>query len=272
MIPRANIIQWRAYAPWPLEAQIEQDMVLSRILIEIFSDPFLCSELAFRGGTALHKIFLKTPARHSEDIDLVMIHPGSIGKILDSIRGALDHWLGTPRRTRTENRVKLIYKFESESHPITNIRVKIEINTVENITVLGLHHRPYSMNNPWYTGSANITTYMLEELLGTKLRALFQRKKGRDLFDLSLVTRFFPALNFDQVVQCFQVYMSNAGARVSRAEFEANLAEKINDPVFKEDIVPLLSQEMISLYNINAEMTFLLKNFIEKLPGDPWKG
>ena len=40
------------------------------------------------------------------------------------------------------------------------------------------------MENSWFTGSAELTTYHFEELLGTKLRALYQRKKGRDLYDL----------------------------------------------------------------------------------------
>ena len=70
--------------------------MLSRIIIEIFSDPFLSSILAFRGGTALHKIFLQQPARYSEDIDLVMIQQGPIGEMIDGIRAKIDPWLGDP--------------------------------------------------------------------------------------------------------------------------------------------------------------------------------
>lgn len=62
MIPTANIIEWQEYAPWGSTEQVEQDLILSRILVELFSDPFLRKELAFRGGTALHKLFLKSPA------------------------------------------------------------------------------------------------------------------------------------------------------------------------------------------------------------------
>lgn len=112
MIPKKHILQWSAKAPWSLESQIEQDLVLSRIILEIFSEPLLAKKLAFRGGTALHKLFLLEPGRYSEDIDLVMIEQGAFGKILDGIRSKLDHWLGEPRRTRSENRVKLLYKFD----------------------------------------------------------------------------------------------------------------------------------------------------------------
>lgn len=47
MIPRAHITAWRANAPWSRDAQVEQDLVLSRALVEIFSDPLLNSQQLF---------------------------------------------------------------------------------------------------------------------------------------------------------------------------------------------------------------------------------
>jgi len=58
MIPRAHITAWRRTAPWSSDAQVEQDLVISRALVEIYSEPALSSSLAFRGGTALHKLYL----------------------------------------------------------------------------------------------------------------------------------------------------------------------------------------------------------------------
>ena len=71
MISRRYIEEWKTYASWPENAQVEQDLIIERALIEIFSDELLKENLAFRGGTALHKIYLKPQARYSEDIDLV---------------------------------------------------------------------------------------------------------------------------------------------------------------------------------------------------------
>ena len=71
MIPRRYIEEWRQDAPWPDNAQVEQDLVIERALIELFSDDLLRENLAFRGGTALHKIYLNPQVRYSEDIDLV---------------------------------------------------------------------------------------------------------------------------------------------------------------------------------------------------------
>jgi len=53
--------------------QVEQDLVICRALVEIFSDDWLASSLAFRGGTALHKLYLNPQPRYSEDIDLVQV-------------------------------------------------------------------------------------------------------------------------------------------------------------------------------------------------------
>jgi len=70
MIPKIYITQWKKNAPWNNDYQVEQDLVIERALVEIFSDSELKEQLAFRGGTALHKLFLKPQARYSEDIDL----------------------------------------------------------------------------------------------------------------------------------------------------------------------------------------------------------
>jgi predicted nucleotidyltransferase component of viral defense system len=93
MIPRAHVTAWRANAPWPTDAQMEQDLVLPRALVEMFAQPAVAQGLAFRGGSALHKLFLKQLGRYSEDIDLVQIAVGAIGPTIDSIRKTLDSWL-----------------------------------------------------------------------------------------------------------------------------------------------------------------------------------
>jgi len=105
VIPRDFITEWRKIAPWVQDYQVEQDLIISRALVEIFSAPRLASALAFRGGTALYKLHITPAARYSEDIDLVQVHAGPIGPTLDLLRAALDPWLGTPQRSQSEGRV-----------------------------------------------------------------------------------------------------------------------------------------------------------------------
>lgn len=165
--------------PWQDKAMVEQDLIISRALVDIFSDEFLASQLAFRGGTALHKLYLSPQPRYSEDIDLVQINPGPIKPIMFRLGEVLD-WL--PDRVTKQKRYNntMLFRLESEIPPVVPIRLKIEINCFEHFNELGLVKIPFSVSNSWYTGDCEITTYRLNELLGTKLRALYQRRKGRD--------------------------------------------------------------------------------------------
>jgi len=231
MIPQANITAWRPHAPWADDAQVEQDLVLTRAVIELFSEPELQGKIALRGGTALQKLFSQPPCRYSEDIDLVQTESGPIGTILDACRSQFDPWLGKPTRSRGLGSVVLVYRFESEIPPIRPMRLKMEINTREHFAVFGFVRHRIAADNPWCKGQADVTTFAIDELLATKLRALYQRKKGRDLVDLWL-TISRGMLDPDRVVACFIEYMKHEGHAVSRAQFEQNLHDKQADPVY----------------------------------------
>lgn len=240
MIPQAHIIAWRAHAPWSDDALVEQDLVLSRALVEIFSNKTAATNLALRGGTAYHKVFLGKPARYSEDIDLVQTVEGPIGPVLDALRDQLDPWLGKARHKKGEGGTTLTYKVDSEIAPVRPLRVKLEINTREQFTVFGHEKRPFAVTSPWFTGKAEVVTYALDELLATKLRALYQRKKGRDLYDLWLALKSGEA-DPKRIVKAFARYLKHEDTKITAADFERNLAEKIADKAFVGDLAPLLA-------------------------------
>ena len=240
MIPRRYIEEWKEFAPWPENSQVEQDLVIERALIEIFSDPFLNENLAFRGGTALHKLFLKPQARYSEDIDLVQIKTGPIKPILVKLRECLA-FLGTKRNITTSIHNNTIeYRFETEIQPIIRMRLKIEINCREHFTVLGLQQVPFKIQNGWFNGECMINTYYIEELLGTKLRALYQRRKGRDLFDLDLALSKLD-IDISKLIQCYKEYINfSDGASPTSKMFVINMEEKMKDNEFRNDIFTIL--------------------------------
>lgn len=178
MIPIPYIDAWRPEAPWQDDAMVEQDLVLSRALVEIFRVPELADALAFRGGTALHKLHLAPGARYSEDIDLVQTRPEPIGPTFDRVRAVLDPWLGSPKRDLKEGRVNLVYRFTSEGPLSRPLRVKIEINSREHFSLLGWERRPFAVDSEWFTGEAVLTTFALDELMGTKLRACTNARRA----------------------------------------------------------------------------------------------
>jgi len=223
---------------------VEQDLIISRIVVALFSDPFLRAALIFRGGTALNKLCLSRPLRYSEDVDLVQREAGPIGPVFDRVRAVLSDFLGeSPARKQGPGVVNLVYRTLSEDVPPLSLRIKIEVNTREHFRVLPPVERSLCVKSRWFTGEARIPVYATEELLGTKLRALYQRRKGRDLFDLGAALRELapdPAV----IADTFQRYMAAQGQRVTQSDFIANLAAKLEHPGFTEDCVPLLKPGM----------------------------
>ena len=78
MIPYNTITNWGVSHPWPTREQIEQDMLLSKAICDIYCNEKLSGELVFRGGTALNKLILREPYRYSEDLDFVRTTSGGI--------------------------------------------------------------------------------------------------------------------------------------------------------------------------------------------------
>lgn len=267
MIPRDYVTAWRTRAPWVQDSQVEQDLILSRALVEIFSHPVLAEGLAMRGGTAIYKLYLQPPARYSEDIDLVQAEAGPAGPMMDAVREVLNPWLGTPKWRQTEGRVTFVYRLDSEGMPPLPLRLKVEINTREHFSVFQLARVPFVVESRWYMGAADVVTYGLDELLGTKLRALYQRRKGRDLFDLATALED-ERTDPQRIIAAFQQYMDHGHHHTTRAQFEQNIASKLSDPQFTADIGPLLSHGY--RWNVEQGAKIVLERLGALLPGEPW--
>lgn len=268
MIDQKSLAMWGSYAPWGDAAQVEQDLVISRALIEIYNHTLLKEELAFRGGTALQKCFFENPTRYSEDIDLVQIKKGPIGAISNALHDTLNPWLGKPNVKRWAERLTFKYSYLSTDQN-KKMRLKIEINTAENYNFLDFLEKPFAVGSDWYAGHTVIKTYQIDELISSKLCALYGRKKGRDLFDLARAIELLP-LNVEQVLQCFNDYLRRYDKKISRAEFEDNLYRKRKSDEFKQDILPLLPID--KHHNFNHDFELVMDKIISKIPGDAWKG
>jgi predicted nucleotidyltransferase component of viral defense system len=234
MIPIRYLEEWKENAPWPSYAQIEQDMIISRALVEIFSDDLLKKSLAL-----------------------------PINPILKRIRERLS-FLGTKRTVKQHiHNNTIIYRFETEIQPIVNMRLKIEINTREHFNVLGLKEIPYKIANTWFSGECNLTGYELEELLGTKLRALYQRRKGRDLFDLYWVMTH-QDVDAGKIVRCYKKYMEySVDKPPTQKQFLANMEEKIMMKEFTDDVHLILKKGV--LYDDGEAWEVVRKTLIERI-------
>lgn len=273
MIPSQNIIAWAHVAPWAEQRQIEQDLIISRALVDIFADPFLQGELRFRGGTALNKLHFPTPLRYSEDIDLVRTSSGGIGPILDRLRAVLEPWLGQAKFDQSAVVPKFKFRVAAEDGNEAPIRLKVEINTREIDAFDSPVHMPFEVANPWFSGNAEIPTFSNEEMLATKLRALLQRDKGRDLFDLAHALNVFPELNKQQVVDVFGQYLAASDLEITRAQAQERMLAKFAQGNLLMDMRPLLSADQAEAVNEDITKTSFKRIFvdlIDLLPGEPW--
>ncbi|MBA3954911.1 nucleotidyl transferase AbiEii/AbiGii toxin family protein [Candidatus Dependentiae bacterium] len=262
MIPRNYILEWTENVPWGNLQQVEQDLLLTTMLLKLYTHPILKETLAFRGGTALNKLIFKPASRYSEDIDLVQITTGPIGPTLTIIREIMDPLLGKPTYDGTKAGATLTYKTTSEEGLV--LRLKLEINTREHFSILGFQDYEFVSTSSWHSGTALVRSYRIEELLGTKLRALYQRRKGRDLYDLYTALTTIDGLNKDEIIRCFLEYMRYEQRAISQESFLSNMEAKLKNKEFREDIAPLLPRHILT-FDPDAAYEQVRQHLLEKL-------
>lgn len=235
MIPPSAITAWGLRRPWPNRAAIEQDLLLARTIVAIYNHSLLTEELVFRGGTCMHQLHLIAPRRYSEDLDFVRRTHAGIGPVLDALRDVAQHLGLTVSGTDIASTPKMRLRATAEDDPTQQLRIKVEINTHETRTARPVLRLPFTVASTWFHGTSDVLTFQPAGLVATKLRALYQRKKGRDLFDLWLALtemRLEPA----EIVDCFTPYRPPG---YTTATATANLLDKVADSVFRRDLEPL---------------------------------
>ena len=256
MLSQNDVNEWKKKANWLNEDQVEQDLLISICLVKIYNHSYLKERLAFRGGTAINKLIFPEALRYSEDIDMNRLENDSAGPIIDGIREALeDVFPNKAKYKSTDQSIKLTYTYQSITG--RNRKLKIEINVRETLPLEEIIDYPFEVISDFFSGKTNIRGYCREEMIGTKIRALYQRKKGRDLFDLYELGKL--DLDWDKVVESFKKL--NLG--VSQEDFEKNLEEKMKDSSFLGDMEPLLPTNV--KYDINMAYEWFLKEVSPKL-------
>ena len=153
------------------------------------------------------------------------------------------------------------------------IRLKIEINTREIEVFDAPMALPLEVANPWFSGTAAIPTFSREEMLATKLRALLQRDKERDLYDLVHALEVFGGLDIDRIVEMFGQYLQLSGQAISRAQAQKRMFAKLAKPRFLLDVRPLLAAAQVEALTKESTAESFRRVFmtlIDRLPGDSW--
>ena len=126
--------------------------------------------------------------------------------------------------------------FRTLSEAGLRIRIKIEVNTHERSPARPHIHVRHGVDSRWWSGEAGVRTFEPAELIATKIRALYQRSKGRDLFDLWLALTELH-LEPGRILDAFGPYRPDG---LTAALSIANLRAKVSDAGFRADLAPLV--------------------------------
>jgi len=277
-LTRRDVLAHQVVVPWPSLRQVEQDLLLCRSMAALFDDKFLRSQIAMRGGTLLHKVHLAPASRYSEDIDLVAYGDRPEGHIEAGVRRVLKPLLGDPvdsawdnlrlaiRNLAQPSRVlRLTYAATPVSEAGKDMFIVVEANVSERKPHRAVVEIPFEHSFRGQNHKSILMGYDLHEMLGTKMRALFQRRRGRDLFDLYWALKEAnPAVDPALVVDSFIHYLKQEGTKAGRADFVGILDGHLGDKGFCTDMDQLLRVGLS--YDPQAAGVLVKEQLLQRLP------
>jgi predicted nucleotidyltransferase component of viral defense system len=277
-LTRRDVLAHQTAVPWSGQRQVEQDLLLCRAMVAVFNDTFLQTQVAMRGGTLLHKVHLAPPARYSEDIDLVVFGTRPEDHIRKALKRVLHDVLGNPktsawgalslaiRNTVKPSRVlRMTYSVPSVVEQGLGLEIVVEANVTERRPHRPIVQIPFEFLFRDAPLRTKVNGYDIHEMLGTKLRALFQRRRGRDLFDLYwAMTMSKPTVDPAAVIESFEHYLQQEGSTAGRAEFTELLEAHLADRGFRSDMQPLLRAGVV--YDPREAGEYVKKRLLSLLP------
>lgn len=279
-LTQRDVLAHQAAVPWPSALQVEQDLLLCRSMHAIFSDAFLREHVALRGGTVLHKVHLAPPARYSEDLDLVATSARPEAHLRKALTRVLGEVLGKPARSawgalslavrnaaRPSRVLRSTYDVASVAEPGRTVRIVVETNVTERHSHRGIVAKDFEFELGGSTLRCVLRSFDIHEILGTKMRALFQRTQGRDLFDLYHALRTDASIDARTIVDAFLHYMDREGTLAHREEFVALLEERLRDRGFRSDMHSLLRPGVD--YDVQAAAALVKERLLSLLPPAP---
>ncbi len=277
-ITRQDILAHQTVVPWAAQYQVEQDLLLCRSMAALFDDDFLSSQIAMRGGTLLHKAHLAPASRYSEDIDLVVVGTRPEDHVRRAIRRVLAVVLGEPKASvwgtlklalrnavQPSRVLRMTYSLPSIIEPGRMLDIVIEADVTERKPHRAVVKIPFSFPFRDKHVQTHIKGYDIHEMLGTKMRAMFQRKRGRDLFDLYwALTKSAKPVDPVAIIESFQHYMKQEGTTAGRAEFVEILEAHLKDRGFCSDMDLLLRHGIT--YDPQTAGSYVKTHLLSRLP------
>lgn len=245
----------------------ELDYRLVHALSAIYGSSFLKERLCVKGGTAINKLYLKETSRLSVDLDFN--HIGSkeqVAKEKRNLREKITELLKAQDPSYSVTHTKR--KYEQTTLKIgyrtvggTPQNFKLEISHVERFPIL----EPVEKQLETSEGRFGISTYQLEELTATKLRALFERLKGRDIYDLYFVSELKPRPEAISTRKLFLYYFYRSKKVFNPKVYFRNLDEKYKSGRYIDDVSKFVKPTVQFSFKAATEHVISYYSFLEEL-------
>jgi predicted nucleotidyltransferase component of viral defense system len=256
-LTQTSIRTWADENGIPSLIMAEQDLRLLYALRAIYSDPYLSSRLGLKGGTALNKLYFPELGRLSLDLDFNAL--GTKEGVFSDRWPVVDRITAHLTRQDSNYVIKTNYSYEQTTIrarylPTLGTRsqsIKLEISFVERFPILAPVVK--SLEIPALGEPLSIQSYALEELVATKIRALHDRMKGRDIYDLDQAA----TLPLDETVVRKMVlyYFYRARQVFDYKSLLANVQKKLSRPRFVNDLQGFL----------RADATFQFRQVVDRV-------
>ena len=242
----------------------ELDYRLVQALDAIYGDNFLRERLCMKGGTAINKLYLKETSRLSVDLDFN--HIGSKEQVSEEKKNLREKITELLKAQDPSYNIRTKRKYEQTTLKIGYRAVvgapqnfKLEISHIERFPILGLVEKQLET----FEGKFTIATYQLEELMATKLRALFERLKGRDVYDLYFVSKLKPEPISTR--KLFLYYFYRSKKVFNPKVYFRNLSEKYESERYVDDVSKFVKPSV--QFSLKAVTTQVMSyySFLEEL-------
>lgn len=214
---------------WSLH-NVEQDMILDRLVVEIANDAYLSEALVLKGGTCLHKLWLAEPWRYSKDLDFERTDDTPMGPVFDGLRAAGQR-AGFTAKARTspgELLSHVVYRGAfADGEPM---RISIDVPTSPPATPARSAKRSLTVQDSGYTDAADVPVVTPAEIIASKAAAIFGRMQPRDAFDV-WVAHKAQLVTAADAAECFEHYHQPSWTRQRALE---NFASKIADRWYRD--------------------------------------
>lgn len=236
---------------------LEKVFRLADIFRAVYEDGYLKSVLVLKGGTAINFIYFNMP-RLSVDIDFNFVSDKAREDMLES-RKAIDKILTKIFNAKGYEIEKvqpyalLQYNLKYTNTAANIDRIKVEINFMERIPVFQVIVKEANV----FDNRFEVSTYRLEELFATKLRALLTRAASRDLFDIYNLIESDTKFDEKMLKKCFIFYIICAD---DFRKLGIKIIEGVNHNEIKKFLLPLLVKGSKMKMNVK-----IVKDFVSKM-------